>query len=53
MKQKGSKSPRPKMHLIFPTDNIESAEQYTDLMRSLIEMFPDLHFDKGVKGAAQ
>lgn len=53
MKQKDDKKPRPKYHLIFPTDKLNSATEYTSIAKTLIESFPQLHFDSNVKGAAQ
>lgn len=53
MKQKGTDAPRPKAHYIFPIDVLTSVEEYTNIMKWLIETFPHLHFDKAVKGGAQ
>lgn len=53
MKSKDGKSPRPKYHLIFPTHILESAAEYTYTAKSLLKLFPQLHFDKAVTGAAQ
>ena len=53
MKQKGTDAPRPKAHYIFPIDVLTSVEEYTNIMKWLIETFPQLHFDKAVKGGAQ
>ncbi len=53
MKSKGGKSPRPKVHIIFPTHILESAAEYTDFAKKLVSMFPQLHFDSAVTGAAQ
>ncbi len=53
MKEKDGKAPRPKYHFIFPIENTTSTEEYSNLMKKLIESFPALHFDPSVKGAAQ
>ncbi len=53
MKEKDGKAPRPKRHFIFPIDTVTSAVEYTALMKWLINTFPNLYFDKAVKGAAQ
>lgn len=53
MKEKDGKAPRPKRHFIFPIDTVTSAVEYTTLMKWLIDTFPNLYFDKAVKGAAQ
>lgn len=53
MKQKDGKSPRPKEHYLFPTHVLKSSEEYTDIVKALVTMFPQLHFDIAVTGAAQ
>lgn len=53
MKTKNGRSARPKEHYIFPTATLNTVEEYTDTMKRLIEAFPNLHFDKAVKGGAQ
>lgn len=53
LKPKGGKVPRPKYHLIFPTHILESTAEYTNTANSLIKLFPQLHFDNAVTGAAQ
>ena len=53
MKAKNGKAPRPKRHFIFPINMVKAANEYTAHMKWLIESFPNLHFDKAVKGASQ
>lgn len=53
MKVKNDRSARPKEHFIFPTDTITDVKEYVNLMKFLIEQFPDLHFDPNVKSPAQ
>lgn len=53
MKSKDGKTPRPKVHMIFPTDILETASEYSDVAKKLVSMFPQLHFDAAVTGAAQ
>lgn len=53
MKQKGERAPRPKEHFIFPIDHVTSVEEYCNIMKQLIDTFPELHFDIAVKGGAQ
>lgn len=53
MKVKNDKSARPKEHFIFPADTITDVKEYVNLMKFLIEQFPDLHFDPNVKSPAQ
>lgn len=53
MKSKDGKTPRPKVHIIFPTDMLETASEYSDVAKKLVSMFPQLHFDTAVTGAAQ
>ncbi len=53
MKVKNGKSARPKEHFIFPTDTFTKVDDYVNLMRFIIEQFPNLHFDPNVKSPAQ
>ena len=53
MKQKGDRKPRPKEHFIFPINTINNVEEYCNTMKWIIDTFPNLHFDKAVKGPAQ
>lgn len=53
MKSKGEKSARPKFHCIFPTAVLTTPEQYKKTINSLHALFPQLHFDPAVSGAAQ
>jgi len=53
MKRKNGQAPRPKYHLIFPTHILETASEYSDYAKKLVSMFPQLHFDSAVTGAAQ
>lgn len=53
MKSKDGKTPRPKIHMIFPTNILETASEYSDVAKKLVSMFPQLHFDTAVTGAAQ
>ncbi|MEY8508832.1 VapE domain-containing protein [Lachnospiraceae bacterium 42-17] len=52
-KPKKGQAPRPKYHLIFPTHILETASEYSDYAKKLVSMFPQLHFDSAVTGAAQ
>ena len=40
MKQKGSKSPRPRFHVIFPIDEITNEEEYRNLKVRIHSLFP-------------
>lgn len=53
MKSKDGKAPRPKYHFIFPTHILETAVEYSNTTKDLVELFPQLHFDPAVTGAAQ
>ena len=53
MKQKGDRKPRPKEHFIFPINTINNVKEYCNTMKWIIDTFPNLHFDKAVKGPAQ
>lgn len=53
MKQKDGKCARPKEHFIFPTHILESAVEYSNTAKTLVNTFPQLHFDTAVTGAAQ
>ena len=53
MKEKRGKSPRPKYHYMFSIDPATDAETYKAHMTSIIEYFPQLHFDTQVTSPAQ
>lgn len=53
MKPKDGKSPRPKEHYIFPIDEVDSLDEYTGIMKKLINSFKELHFDEVFSGGAQ
>jgi len=40
MKQKGSKAPRPRFHILFPIERISSAEAYVTLLKRLQSYLP-------------
>ena len=51
MKQKGSKSPRPRFHVIFAIEPITDAAEYTAFMKSVQQMYP--FFDDNALDAAR
>lgn len=51
MRPKGTKSPRPRYHVILLTDRITDADAYTALMKQVQEMFP--FFDKNALDAGR
>jgi len=53
LKEKNGQAPRPKEHYIFPTYTIHDVHTYTNTMKTLIRMFPQLHFDTAVSNGAQ
>ena len=40
MKQKGSRSPRPRFHILFPIERISSAEEYAALLKRVQHYLP-------------
>ena len=40
MKQKGSKAPRPRFHILFPVERITSADEYVALLKRLQKYLP-------------
>jgi P4 family phage/plasmid primase-like protien len=53
MKEKDGRTPRPKFHNLFVIEETTDKAVFTGYMTALIERFPELRFDKEVKGAAQ
>jgi P4 family phage/plasmid primase-like protien len=53
LKVKDGKAPRPKFHNLFAIDMTEDANVFVGYMKTLIEGFPQLHFDPQVRSAAQ
>ena len=51
MKQKESRSPRPRFHIIFFIERVTDIECYEDMFNLIREYFP--HFDEGAKDAAR
>lgn len=51
MKDKGSKSKRPRFHIYFPIQKIEDAEMYASYKKRLQSLFP--YFDKNALGKAR
>ena len=51
MKQKGSKSPRPRFHVIFAIEPITDPAEYTAFMKSVQQMYP--FFDDNALDAAR
>lgn len=51
MKQKGSKSPRPRFHIYFPTPVINDSKEYTDLKQRIALAFP--FFDSNALDSAR
>ena len=51
MKQKGSKTPRPRFHVIFGIDSITDPTEYTAFMKSVQQMYP--FFDDNALDAAR
>ena len=51
MKQKGSKSPRPRFHVIFEIEPITDPAEYTAFMKSVQQMYP--FFDDNALDAAR
>ena len=51
MKEKGSRSLRPRFHVIFPIDIIRDSREYSALKASVLSLFP--FFDTGAKDAAR
>ena len=49
MAQKGSRSPRPRFHIIFPIDSVMNGDDYRMLKESIMAFFP--YFD--MKDAAR
>ena len=51
MAWKGTRSPRPRFHIIFPIDPITNGDDYRMLKESVMAFFP--FFDTGAKDAAR
>jgi hypothetical protein len=51
MRQKKSRGPRPRFHVIFPIDPITDGDAYAKLKASVVKYFP--YFDTGAKDAAR
>lgn len=51
MAWKGSRSPRPRFHIIFPIDPVTNGDDYRMLKESVMAFFP--YFDTGAKDAAR
>lgn len=52
-KKKNGKKPRPKEHLIFPINEVKSVLEYRRIMKFLVDVFPQLHFDDGATISTQ
>jgi P4 family phage/plasmid primase-like protien len=53
MRPKDGRTPRPKFHNVFPIEQTTDVKMYIRYMTTMIERFPQLHFDAKVKSAAQ
>lgn len=51
MKEKGSRTARPRFHILFPIDEIADYKEYRQLKESVIAYFP--YFDNGAKDSAR
>ena len=52
-KPKNGKSPRPKFHVYFMINSISDEQEYSELKKSIINEYPELHFDTGAKDTAR